>query len=209
MGYYATLVPTTALAKDAGGLHFGQGWAYAKNFIGPYRLWLTAILIAATIVVPLARRDRDRRLAIATAAMLGGRPRPRALHHRDRRRLHARPAAAAGVLRARAARVDRGPDDRASPGARWSSSASRVARGRVGDLSASSRSGRRRTRQSYLLSPISDFRAASGAKLAPDRHAVRPQRQRGRRRVRPRRARLLQAHRQGTAPGRSTRTRSC
>ena len=41
MGYYATVVPTTALAKDAGGLHVGQGWTYATNFIGPYRLWLT------------------------------------------------------------------------------------------------------------------------------------------------------------------------
>src|SRR5205814_6806909 len=69
MGYYATLVPTTALAKDAGGLHFGQGWGYAENFIGPYRLWLTAILIAAAVVYR-SLANRDRRLAIATAAML-------------------------------------------------------------------------------------------------------------------------------------------
>ena len=69
MGYYAMLVPTTALAKDAGGLHFGQGWDYARNFIGPYRLWLTAILIAATVAYR-SLANRDRRLAIATAAML-------------------------------------------------------------------------------------------------------------------------------------------
>ncbi|MDP9331724.1 MAG: hypothetical protein M3Q30_00210, partial [Actinomycetota bacterium] len=69
MGYYAMLVPTTALAKDAGGVHFGQGWEYARNFIGPYRLWLTAILIAATVVYR-SLANRDRRLAIATAAML-------------------------------------------------------------------------------------------------------------------------------------------
>jgi arabinofuranosyltransferase len=69
MGYYAMLVPTTALAKDAGGLHFGQGWEYARNFIGPYRLWLTAILIAATVVYR-SLANRDRRLAIATAAMV-------------------------------------------------------------------------------------------------------------------------------------------
>ena len=69
MGYYATAVPTTALAKDAGGLHLGQGWAYAKNFIGPYRLWLTAILVVATIAYrTLARHDR--RVAIATAVIL-------------------------------------------------------------------------------------------------------------------------------------------
>jgi arabinofuranosyltransferase len=69
MGYYAMLVPTTALAKDAGGLHFGQGWEYARNFIGPYRLWLTAIFIAATVTYR-SLANRDRRLAIATAAML-------------------------------------------------------------------------------------------------------------------------------------------
>ncbi len=71
MGYYATVVPTTALAKDASGLHLGQGWTYAKNFIGPYRLWLTAVIVVAAIVYrSLARRDR--RIAIATAAMLAG-----------------------------------------------------------------------------------------------------------------------------------------
>ncbi len=69
MGYYATLVPTTALAKDAGGLHLSQGWAYARNFIGPYRLWLTAILVTATIAYRMLTH-RDRRVAIATTAML-------------------------------------------------------------------------------------------------------------------------------------------
>jgi arabinofuranosyltransferase len=69
MGYYAAIVPTTALAKDAGGLHFGQGWAYARNFIGPYRLWLTAILLAVTIIARSVERP-DRRRLIATSAML-------------------------------------------------------------------------------------------------------------------------------------------
>ena len=69
MGYYAALVPSTALAKDAGGLHVGQGWDYAKNFIGPYRLWLTAILVAATIV-SRTRANPDRRILIISAAML-------------------------------------------------------------------------------------------------------------------------------------------
>ncbi len=69
MGYYATVVPSTALAKDAGGLHVSQGWAYAKDFIGPYRSWLTAILVVATIVYRTLA-NRDRRIALATAAML-------------------------------------------------------------------------------------------------------------------------------------------
>lgn len=69
MGYYGEVVPNTALAKDAGGLHMSQGWAYAQNFITPYRLWLSLALIAATVAARLLT-ERDRRLAIATAAML-------------------------------------------------------------------------------------------------------------------------------------------
>ena len=71
MGYYATVVPNTALAKDAGGLHVGQGWAYAQDFIGAYHLWVTAALVVALLVLRHVAQ-RDRRLAIATAAMIFG-----------------------------------------------------------------------------------------------------------------------------------------
>ena len=70
MGYYAMVVPNTALAKDAGGLHLSQGWAYLDDFVSPYRLWVTALLIVATIVASALPRGRDRRIAFATAAML-------------------------------------------------------------------------------------------------------------------------------------------
>ena len=69
MGYYASLVPNTALAKDASGLHLGQGWRYAKDFIGPYHLWVSGVLILAVLVIDLVAR-RDRRIAVAVAAML-------------------------------------------------------------------------------------------------------------------------------------------
>ena len=69
MGYYATVVPNTALAKDAGGLHLGQGWAYLVDFVVPYRLWVSAALILAAMVLAHFIR-RDRRLAVATAAMV-------------------------------------------------------------------------------------------------------------------------------------------
>jgi arabinofuranosyltransferase len=68
MGFYASLVPSTGLAKDASGFHLGQGWEYARDFIGAYHLWFTAILIVVTIVLRL--RQQDRRMAIATFAML-------------------------------------------------------------------------------------------------------------------------------------------
>jgi arabinofuranosyltransferase len=69
MGYYATVVPNTALAKDAGGLHLSQGWAYLANFDSPYRLWLTAALAVAVMLYAHFSR-RERRMAIATTAML-------------------------------------------------------------------------------------------------------------------------------------------
>jgi arabinofuranosyltransferase len=70
MGYYASLVPNTALAKDAGGLHAGQGWNYAFDLIDSYKLWLSAVLVVAALAVRRIGR-RDRPLAIATGAMLG------------------------------------------------------------------------------------------------------------------------------------------
>jgi arabinofuranosyltransferase len=159
MGYYATLVPMTALAKDAGGLHLEQGWQYAKNFIGPYRLWLTVILIGATVVCR-SLTNRDRRLAIATAAMLVA-----ALVHSlyitaiGGDYMHGRlllPAFFALALPASIAVRKRtfvvlGINALAAVWAIVSISAFRPPP----------------NTKSYLLSPISDWRAVSGAKLEP------------------------------------------
>ncbi|MEY2402651.1 MAG: arabinofuranosyltransferase [Acidimicrobiaceae bacterium] len=71
MGYYASLVPSTALAKDAAGLHVGQGWTYAEDFIGTYHLWVSGILMLAVLAIAQVGR-RDRRLAIAMSAMIVG-----------------------------------------------------------------------------------------------------------------------------------------
>jgi arabinofuranosyltransferase len=69
MGYYASVVPNTALAKDADGLHLRQGWNYLVDFVEPYHLWLPAALILVTIAVRLYG-DRERRALTATLAML-------------------------------------------------------------------------------------------------------------------------------------------
>jgi arabinofuranosyltransferase len=69
MGYYASVVPNTALAKDASGLHIRQGWTYLLDFAEPYHLWLPVAVIVAVIGVRL-RSERDARLATATVAML-------------------------------------------------------------------------------------------------------------------------------------------
>ncbi|HEX4819944.1 MAG TPA: hypothetical protein VFV00_07035 [Acidimicrobiales bacterium] len=69
MGFYASLVPNTALAKDAGGFHTAQGWNYAYDLIDSYKLWLSAAIVVAALVVRRIGRH-DRALAVATAAML-------------------------------------------------------------------------------------------------------------------------------------------
>lgn len=55
MGYFATLVPNTALAKEASVARWSQGWIYLRDFIDPYHLWLP-LLIAAGFIGLLARR---------------------------------------------------------------------------------------------------------------------------------------------------------
>jgi arabinofuranosyltransferase len=56
MGYYGLVVPGTALAKDASGKKWSQGFVYLENFNRPYLLWLAAILLVVLGVLVLAGR---------------------------------------------------------------------------------------------------------------------------------------------------------
>jgi len=61
MGYYALLVPQTAIAKDASGSKWSQGFVYLNNLTAPYALWVPAVLLIAltlllTPVLPAVRR---------------------------------------------------------------------------------------------------------------------------------------------------------
>jgi arabinofuranosyltransferase len=56
-GYYGTLVPNTALAKDSGGTYWSQGWNYLVDLVAPYWLWLPLLAVAAVAV--LVTRDRS------------------------------------------------------------------------------------------------------------------------------------------------------
>ena len=60
MGYYAVLVPNPAIAKDASGSKWDQGFAYLANLFGPYLLVLPVILavVVGVIVGLQARADR-------------------------------------------------------------------------------------------------------------------------------------------------------
>jgi arabinofuranosyltransferase len=59
MGYYALIVPGTAVAKDASGAKWPQGLVYLTNFATPYVLWLPAVLLVVLGAVLLAARSRS------------------------------------------------------------------------------------------------------------------------------------------------------
>jgi arabinofuranosyltransferase len=56
MGYYAMVVPNTAVAKEASHAHWGQGWTYLVDLVSPYHLWLP-IGVAVALVAWQATGD--------------------------------------------------------------------------------------------------------------------------------------------------------
>ena len=73
--YYALLVPSTALAKDAGAAWWSQGLTYFGNLVTPYALWIPAVL-ALPLVGLRARRwwgsgDRTGVLVLVTPLVVG------------------------------------------------------------------------------------------------------------------------------------------
>ncbi|WP_319453255.1 MULTISPECIES: flagellar motor control protein ZomB [unclassified Mycobacterium] len=56
MGYYGLLVPGTAVAKDASGSKWPQGFVYLANFNNPYLLWVPLVLLAGLAGLLLAVR---------------------------------------------------------------------------------------------------------------------------------------------------------
>ena len=53
MGYYAVLVPNPAIAKDASGSKWGQGFKYLANMFGPYVLLLPVISPLRSTIIPM------------------------------------------------------------------------------------------------------------------------------------------------------------
>lgn len=58
MGYYGLIFPGTALAKDASGAKWPQGFVYLSNFNQPYLLWAPAILLVGLAVMVLINRGQ-------------------------------------------------------------------------------------------------------------------------------------------------------
>ena len=72
MGYYGLPYPNTAVAKDAGGAKWGQGFTYLWDLAGPYYLYvpLVVLLIAGLVA---ARSYRVHPVAVSVTAQGAGR----------------------------------------------------------------------------------------------------------------------------------------
>jgi arabinofuranosyltransferase len=76
-GYYGLLVPSTALAKEAGEPRWAQGMVYLRDLVDTYLLWVpaTALLVWAVIALCRSRAGGPARLAaiaVAAAPVLAG-----------------------------------------------------------------------------------------------------------------------------------------
>jgi arabinofuranosyltransferase len=69
MGYYAMLVPTTAVAKEASVAQWGSGWRYLVDLVVPYALWLPAGAVAVILGNQVVA-DRARGARLVAAARL-------------------------------------------------------------------------------------------------------------------------------------------
>jgi len=75
MAYYALLVPTTGLAKEAGASWWSQGATYLWNFVAPYTLWLPLALAVPLVATRVARwwraGDRTGVVVLCTPLVVG------------------------------------------------------------------------------------------------------------------------------------------
>ena len=77
MGYYASVVPNSALAKEASRPYWSAGWAYLRETVNPYWLWVPLVVIAVGAYLPLLLRGSARpetrrtRLVLVTFLLLG------------------------------------------------------------------------------------------------------------------------------------------
>ena len=75
MGYFAALVPNTAIAKEGGAARWGQGLLYLLDFGGPYWLWLPLVVLGREWLLelaPLLRARRWRGVALLALLPIGG-----------------------------------------------------------------------------------------------------------------------------------------
>ena len=60
-GYFGTLVPNPALAKDSSGMYWSQGWQYLVDLVAPYVLLVPLAVILVVVVMAVRGRAGSRR----------------------------------------------------------------------------------------------------------------------------------------------------
>jgi arabinofuranosyltransferase len=70
MGYFGSLLPNTAVAKEGGSANLERGWRYFHDFVDPYRLWVPALAVVAGAYIPLASMLTGRRARLTAAAFV-------------------------------------------------------------------------------------------------------------------------------------------
>jgi arabinofuranosyltransferase len=55
MGYYGSVIPNTALAKEASLTRWSTGWTYLKESFSPYWVWIPLLALIIGAYVPLVR----------------------------------------------------------------------------------------------------------------------------------------------------------
>jgi arabinofuranosyltransferase len=72
MGYYAALVPNSALAKEASRPYWSAGWTYLHHAVDPYWLWVPLLVLALGAYLPLLLRDGGRSRAVTVLFLVVG-----------------------------------------------------------------------------------------------------------------------------------------
>ena len=70
MGFYGSLVPNTAVAKEGGSTNWARGWRYLQDFADPYWLWVPAIGLLAGAYLPLVPLLTQLRARLTVAAFV-------------------------------------------------------------------------------------------------------------------------------------------
>jgi arabinofuranosyltransferase len=71
MGYYGSLVPNTAVAKEGGSTNWERGWRYLRDFADAYWLWVAALALVAAAYIALRSVRHRGQLVIAAFVFCG------------------------------------------------------------------------------------------------------------------------------------------